>query len=363
MQDTSPTSTAGSRVFEEFSPKDILLRVRSTGAYIAGRWIPILIFALVCGAAGAVYTYLKKPTYSAELTFALDEGAAQSAKSDYSQIAEQLGIGQVMDAGGVFSSITNIVELMQSRLLIEKTLRTSVELGGKPLFFADLFLDSLRYRDKWMKGSPYRNMDLVGEKKSREEELFANGILRNIYETLLSKHLKIDKKGKGTTIISASCTSENESFSKYFLEAWIEEVTHYYIATKTARAKLNVEFIQHRTDSVRDAYNSALYGRAAFSDAHTNPIRQIASVSGEKQQTDVQILRATYTDLSRSLESAKTTLMRETPLIQYLDVPILPLKMAQGNVLMRFGLFFAVGAVLMAVFLLLNKIYRFILSR
>jgi uncharacterized protein involved in exopolysaccharide biosynthesis len=68
-----------------------------------------------------------------------------------------------------------------------------------------------------------------------------------------------------------------------------------------------------------------LYGRASYYDEHINPALQIAQVSRDKQQTDVQILKSSYIDLTHSLEAAKTTLIRETPLIQYIDTPILPL--------------------------------------
>jgi uncharacterized protein involved in exopolysaccharide biosynthesis len=361
MTDINTAHTDSNRVFDEFSPKKLILQVQSSGVYIISKWKIILLFAIIAGLAGAANSYFKKPTYVAEITFALDEGAAQSAKTDYSQLSEQLGISTVLDAGGVFSSMTNIVELIQSRLLIEKTLRSSVSIDGKSLVYADFFLDSLHYRDKWMKGSPYSRLNFLSEKKDKEEKLFESAIIRNIYETVISQNIKIDKKGKGTTIISVICLSQNELFSKYFLEALIAEVTRYYIEIKTQRAKNNVTFLQNRTDSIRNAFNSALYGRASFADAHVNPIRQITSVSGEKQQTDVQILRTTYIDLVRSLESAKTTLMRETPLIQYIDVPILPLKMNLGGILKNFLIFFFLGGFLTSVFLLLYKIYRYII--
>ncbi|MEJ7589015.1 MAG: hypothetical protein WKI04_15775, partial [Ferruginibacter sp.] len=99
------------RVFEEFSPKKLVLQMREAGTYALSKWLIILLIATVAGSIAAIITALKKTTYTAEITFALDEGAAQSAKSDFAQISEQLGIGTVMDAGGVFSSVTNILEL------------------------------------------------------------------------------------------------------------------------------------------------------------------------------------------------------------------------------------------------------------
>ncbi len=349
------------RVIEEFSPKKLIILVQRSGSYILSKWMIILIVAILFGIVGSIRSYLKKGVYTAEITFALDEGAGQSAKNSYAQISEQLGLETVLDAGGVFSSPTNIVELMQSRLLIEKTLRSTVNSNGKTLVFADFFLDSLDYRDKWMKGSPYHNLDFLSQKKEAAESLYENNIISNIYATLLTKNLSVDKKGKGTSIIAVSCVSENELFSKYFLEALINAVTQYYIEIKTQRAQINVQFLQKRTDSIRNAFSGALYSKAGFNDNNINAVRQVSTVSGEKQQTDVQILKTTYVDLVRSLESAKTTLMRETPLIQYIDLPILPLKMTGSGTIKNFIIFFMIGLFLTVVYFLIRKGIRYIL--
>lgn len=349
------------RIFEEFSPRKLILQVRSTLLYILSKWWIIILFATVCGIAAGAYYYFKKPMYIAEITFALDEGVTQSPGNGFSELGAELGIGSPFDAGTIFSSITNIVELMQSRLLIEKTLRRSVEIDGKSLLFANFFLDSLEYRKKWMKGSPYYNRKFFSGKGDKKEILFENNTVRNIYQTITALHLKINKKGPGSSVISVICISENELFSKHFLEALLDEVTRYYIETKTQRAKINLALIQKRTDSVKMAYNGALYGRAAFTDAHVNPSRQKASISGERQQTDVQILRTSYVELVRNLENAKTTLMRDTPLIQYLDTPILPLPVIRPNTKNKFILFFLIGGFLMVGYLFMYRGYKYLM--
>jgi len=246
---------------------------------------------------------------------------------------------------------------MQSRLLIEKTLRSTVNVEGKNVLLADFFLDSLDYREKWMKKSRFYHLDFLSKKSDKQEALFENGIMRSMYETLIAQDLKIDKKGKGTTIISVLCTSTHELFSKFFLEELMHTVTQYYIEKKTERAKMNVDFIQQRTDSIRHAYNIALYGRAEFADAFFNPNRQTPLVTRERQQTDIQILRASYVELTRSLEAAKTSLMRETPLIQYLDTPVLPLKALRSNLMKIALIAFFLGAMAAIGYFLLRKIW------
>lgn len=334
------------RVFDEFSPKKAILQTRYLALYIGSKWLTIIVVSLLFGAAGYLYTHLKKPQYFAEITFALDEGASSQSKSPAALIQEKLGIEVESEAGGVFSSMSNIVELIKSRLLIEKTLKSSVTIKGKKLVFADFFLDSLDYRDKWIKDRPNHQLNFKSYSANSTEGLLTNSVINNMYDVLVNKYLSITTKGDGTTIISVTCISENELFSKYFLEALLNEVTEYYIETKTQRSKINLAFLQRKTDSVKTAYYNTMYNRASFADSHSNPSRQIATVYRDKQLTDVQILRTSYSDLVKSLDAAKNSLLKDTPLFQFLDTPILPLKKFNSNPLLSFLMFAIVGACL-----------------
>jgi uncharacterized protein involved in exopolysaccharide biosynthesis len=351
------------RRFDEFSPKRLLLLINKAFKYLLSKWWIIILAGLALGSLYAALNFSKKPAYTAELVFALDDGAVKSSSNNFSALSEELGFGSTYEAGGVFSSMTNILELLQSRLIIEKTLKRSVDLNGKKILFADFFLDSLNFRNKWMNSSSFKQINFLNTKASKEEELFRNRIINNIYNLITSpRFTKIDRKGKGTTLIQVTFTSENESFSKYFLEALIDEVSKFYIEIKTQRAKLQLDFIQRRTDSIRNAFGGAIYGRAAFSDANINPVRQIAIAPVERKQTDVQILRETYINLVKSLESSKTSLMQDTPLFQYLDTPVFPLKVTTNSLLKKFIFFFIIGAFLAGIILLVVRFFRFILQ-
>ncbi len=351
------------RVFAQFSPKTFFRQIGETSRYILFKWKPVLLVALLLAALGAAYSYFKKVDYVADMTFALDEGAASSTQqthSGLSELTEALGISQSYDAGGVFSTPSNIVELLSSRLLIEKTLRTSTTIDGHTISFADFFLDSLEYRDKWLKDKPhYYKQSFPIPNGSRSDTLFENSLYQAMFEVLIAKNIKVDKVGKGSTLYEATCTSHNELFSKLFLENLMQQVKNYYVDVKTERAQINLEFIQQRLDSIQRAYNKSLTGRASYYDEHINPALQIARVAQDKQQTDIQILKTTYVDLNRSLEAAKTTLIRETPLIQYVDQPILPLKKLRSSP-MKFGLigFFA-GLFLAGGFFGLRKAFEY----
>lgn len=355
------TNPENDRVFDEFSPKKLLFQLKSIVDYVISKWLFILVVAILFAIATYFYMFLKKPSYLAVITFALDEGVAVNTKSPYSKLEQEFGIELGSDAGGVFSSTSNIVELMQSRLLIEKTLKSSVTINKHKLLYADFFLDSLDYREKWTKNRPSNKINFT-DSTNTSNYLFANSIINNIYELIITKYIKVEPKGAGTSILQVSCLTENQLFSKYFLEALLNQVTKYYIDTKTQRSKINLAFLQKKTDSVQIAYFNAMYGRASFSDAHLNPSKQIGVVTKDKQQTDIQILKNSYAELVKSLEAAKNNLNQETPLFQFLDVPVLPLKTFNANAVKNAIVAFIIIMVLLSMYFFVSKIFKHLLK-
>lgn len=353
----------GNRRFDEFSPKKLLFLAGATGRYVLSKWIWIVSVGVLFGISGAIKSYLTKPVYTAEISFTLDEGPAETQQSTYARLAAQLGLPALNSAGGVFTNIPNILELMKSRFLIDKTLRNSVVVNGKRLTLADFFLDSLHYRDEWMKGSPSYHTSFAESQRNEADSLYKNNIVNSIYQTLLSKNLAISQKGTGTSIVIVVCNSENELFSKYFLESLVDEVTGYYIETKTQRAMNNVDFLQKRIDSIRNVYIGSLYNRAAITDANLNIVKQTENVGSSKKETDILISKNTYIDLTSSLEAARTILMREMPLFQYIDKPILPLKVQRASALNSFILFFIAGAIITIVILSIGNFFRFVTNQ
>lgn len=357
MSTDATTYTENTQRYGLLAPALILYRVRQAIHLLRRAWLRILIYGVIFALSCTAYFFFKKPTYSAEISFVLDEQAAQNARNDFSDLQVNLGIGirQATDASGsMFSTLNNVTELIGSRVLIEKTLKSAVNVNGRNIVLADFFLDSLNFREVWMSDDKYPAVNFAKDTTDEKVQIYKNGIMQRIYELVKNKYIIIDKRGKNTTIISATCTSQNELFSKVFIEGLIRNTEAYYTETKTQRAKMNLDLIAQRTDSIRAVYYAALVGRAAFTDENLNPARQLAVVSSEKRQTDILILRTAYIELSHSLELAKSTLSHETPLFQYLDTPKLPLKKNSPPLLLYFIVFTIAGVLLSMVYLLVS---------
>lgn len=347
----------------DFSLIQLFEQIGSMLQYLLSKWLWITGIGLLTGCLGWWYSSTKKPTYEAEITFALDEESNPKKPTALSELSYQLGLETAPDKGNeFFSNITNIAELLKSRFLIEQTLKDSVVLDKKKIVYMDFLLDSLKLRNKWIQQAEYQKMNWADSSKSKAENLFRNQKLEQATDYLIGQCIKLNNKTNGSSIYSVKCVSQHEAFSKYFVEALLSNVKKYYTLIKTERAQNNLEFIQKRTDSIRKVYESALYGRASFMDAHMNPARQVSIVANESKSTDIQILRSSYIDLNRALELAKGELLKTTPLFQFLDTPRLPLKKKSSNGLLYFMAFLMAGIVGTTLFFLLRKIYRKIMG-
>ena len=89
-----------------------------------------------------------------------------------------------------------------------------------------------------------------------------------------------------------------------------------------------MEILERQTDSIRRELNNAISGVATANDNtfNLNPALNARRVPSSRKQVDVQANVAILTELVKQTELAKVTFRRETPLIQVLDRPILPLK-------------------------------------
>jgi hypothetical protein len=149
-----------------------------------------------------------------------------------------------------------------------------------------------------------------------------------MYTNLSKTGLSVGQKDKKIAIITIEVNSTNELFSKYFTEALVKEVSDFYVTTKSKKARLNMDILERQTDSIRRELNGAITGVAVANDNTfgLNPALNVRRAPSARRQVDVQANTAILTELVKQTELAKVALRKETPLIQVIDRPILPLK-------------------------------------
>ena len=346
---------------DEISLKELLLKIKEWHHYLLSKWKVIFLFGFIGALLGLGYSIYKKPTYTASITFALEEGGGSGG--GVLSLASQFGFDLGTSGGGAFAG-SNLIELFKSRSMVEKTLLSPVKYNKKTISLAEMYLEINDIRKEWDKNPKLKNIQFLPETKRKYFTRVHDSILGRMYSTIVSTQLAVAQKDKKVDVISIDVVSNHELFSKFLCEALAKEVSTFYVETKTKKARQNLEILQHQTDSVRGALNGAITSVAVSTDNtfNLNPALNVRRAPTAKRQFDVQANTAILTEIVKQLELAKVTFRKETPLIQVIDKPILPLekkRFGKAKGILIGGFLFVFLTVL---YLLIKKVFNSILS-
>jgi uncharacterized protein involved in exopolysaccharide biosynthesis len=344
---------------DEISLKELIQKIQEWIAYFKTQWKLIIGIAALGGILGFVYASFQKPTYLASTTFVLEEDKGGGGLGGAMGLASSFGFDLGGGGGGLFTS-SNIIELMKSRLVVEKTLLNPIQIGGKEISLADYYIQINELKEGLTKTPKLSNINFPVNADRAKFSLQQDSILQTISAGLTQNNLVIAQKDKKVSIISLTVKTENELFSKLFCEQLLKETSDFYIETKSKKSRMNVDILQHQADSIRAELNSAITGVAAASDNvyNLNPALNVKKTPGTRRQVDVQANTAILTQLVAQLELSKVSLRKETPLVQLIDRPILPLEKEKIGRLKSLILGGFLGGFLTALYLVFGQLYR-----
>lgn len=312
---------------DEISLKELLEKVKEWLDYLLLQWKIIVLAGFVGAILGITYSIMKKPIYTATLTFALEDEKPGGGLGGALGLASSFGFDLGGSGGSIFSG-SNLTQLFKSRKMVEQTLLTPVTINDKTISLAEMYIQDKEWRDKWEDKPQFKNIQFLPNTNRKYFTRVHDSVFGKIYDDLSKNSLSVGQKDKKIDIISIDVSSTNELFSKYFCEALARQVGQFYVATKTKKARANMAILQKQTDSIRGELNGAITGVAVANDNtfNLNPALNVRRAPSARRQVDVQANTAILTELVKQTELAKVTLRKETPLIQVIDRPILPLE-------------------------------------
>jgi hypothetical protein len=311
---------------DELTFKEIVLRGKGFWEYIVFRRKTIFKALIIGAVLGFCYSFFKQPVYSASLSFALEDKSSSGMNGSLN-IDSPFGIDLVGGGGGAFSG-SNLTELFLSRNMVERTLLSPIIFEKKKMSLAEMYIQNKGWRNKWEDNQQLKSIQFLPNSSRVDFTRVHDSILGVIYDDLSKVNLTVSQKDKKNGIIIINAKSNNELFAKYFTEALAKQVSDFYIDYKSKKARENVSILVKQTDSIRGELNSAITGVAISVDNtfNLNPALNVKRTPTARKQVDVQANTFILTELVKQTELAKVTLRKETPLIQVIDSPILPLK-------------------------------------
>ncbi|WP_131536243.1 GumC domain-containing protein [Pedobacter nototheniae] len=334
---------------DEISLKELIFKIQEWWRYLLSKWIIILFFSLVGGTLGFFYASNKKAVYTATTTFVLeDEKAGGGGLGNLAGLASMAGVDLGSGGGGIFQG-DNLLELYKSRKMIEKTLLTKIDFRGKKELLINRYIVINHLKDQW-KSRP----ELL--KINFNNEIFPNrlkdSLINQFVGDINKNYLIVAKPDKKLSIIKVDLKSKDEFFAKAFNDELVKNVNEFYVNTRTKKTLQNVQILKHKTDSVRAVMNGAIYTAVEVADAtpNLNPTRQVKRVApAQKAQFSAETNKTVLSALVQNLELSKMALLKEAPLIQVVDQPVLPLDVVKVGKLR----YLVIGGIVMGCFIVL----------
>lgn len=331
----------------EFSFRQIIKSWIRSLKYVLSFKKELALAALLGILLGAVLAWKWPVTYTARLTFVVDDSKSTGG-GGLAALAGQFGFN--MDGIGGGSGVLagdNVQELLRSRKLIKATLLSPYDSTGSRSL-ADRYAEVNKLDKAWLKYSK-DGKKITFPAGQQQFSRLQDSLLQEITRRVLEGEFGIGKVDKKLGFFEVNTVMRDERLAKLFCERMIKQATDFYIRTKTSRLRSNVNRLESRADSIGRILNRKTYTASAANQAllDLNPAFVTANANVEVKERDKIVLSTIYSETVKNLEVSKSMLAQETPTVQVVDEPELPLKKNR----LKFPIAMIAGA-MVAVFLL-----------
>lgn len=343
---------------EKTSLKDTILSIKSYFKYLAKKWYWILFSIILC-ALIALFVHRQTPLLNvAKYSFVLEEAGGSTSNSPLSN----LGIGGQQQGAGLFQT-ENLIHFYSSKLMIQNTLLSPVP-GKDGKLFYDWFFEIDNEAIEAVKEGRISQIAIPGNQDREKLSVQQMAILDYVTAQIKGRYLVVQTVPNTIGIIEVIVSAEHEQFAYEFNKQLVNDVNNFYIEYKTQKTAKKVKELQAKADEYDAELNRSMVKTASSIDAipYPNPAMQSAQVKPQRESVDVSVITQLYSQTTASLEQAKLELARETPLIQTIDAPTLPLLKVRPNLIIYLIVGAIAGLIIAISILVLKRYYANIMA-
>lgn len=305
---------------DEIKLKDILIKLSEYKRELWFQKLKIILFSFLFSLLGVTIAIFSTTSYKAELTFVVEDAKGTNSLGAMSGIASQFGLDLGGNSSATFSQ-QNIMQLLKSRGVIESTLLRKGILKGNNDLLVEHYITINKMREVWEQNEDF---DVVNF--NQKNSLIHDSIMGIVWNQIVENKLTIEIQTDEANIIALSYVSVDENFAKEFVETLINEMSKMYITHQTKQARNTLDFLQDRADSVFLELDKSEREFARIKDINQRIIKASGRLKELQLMRQVEVLNTMYLEIVKNLEISKMTLLNQTPIINIIDKPILPLE-------------------------------------
>lgn len=299
--------------------RDFILLVKSYFYYYLRKFWFILLCTIIFAAAAAYYVKSYKTFYTAKAVFMTNSDSG-SPLGGIMQLAGRFGFS----SGSREIDCEKIVELLGTRNLVLNAMMTEKEVNGKKDLLINLY-------SEMMAGPSGNNDTLLRLNKKPIDSLSYkdNIIATRVYNQVVKKQLRSSSSKNGLVNVSFSCP--DQYFATAFVNTLMDNTVDFYVRKKVEQQQFAFNYIKKQVDSLKTRLNNKEYQLSKWYDTRYKGLK--AGSMGATEYIDrvdldreVEILSLAYAEGLKNMELARMNLLGNTPVIQILDRPLVPLE-------------------------------------
>ncbi len=346
---------------DEITLKELILKIKEFFFEIVKFWKLLILLAVLFAGFMGYRAYTSEVLYSAKLTYMVNKN-------------EGGGLGAIGGILGQFgfnnqtgSNKDRIVILSKSRRVIEKVMFEKVAINDRNDYIANHLITHLDTIDKW-----YRDKFIGKEKHPLNEFKFNNDFnydndtvrmaINTIYRTIVggekSKGCMSTGYDKDSGILYINTTLGQQKLAAAITNTTFDKLRDFYVKKTIEAQKTTYDVVKFKTDSIeallkiKENSLANVVDKTHFSQTSKVRLRQ------SRLKRDVMKLSTMYGESLKNLELADFSLKTNTPFVQVIDRPLLPLSGNKPSLIKSLIIGMFLGIFLGAFFVIARNIYR-----
>ncbi len=341
----------------KLTPSLIILKAIKAKNLVFKNWKLVLIIASICTGIGYWVDSQKKnrDMYVATTVFNMASGGG-----DMGALAGlgMFGLGGQADAG-MFAG-ENFFFLAKTRPIIERALTTPVTIGNRTDYFINFYLDSTHIKQDDFE-APWEEhlLNIKYTKNNVDRKNMSGPELDCLGRVFLRIRDETDMRqdDKKLSYITLAGILENEQLAKVWVELLLETLEDTYQKFQTKKSREMMRIMQRRVDSLGAVLNNTESRLARVTDVNIDAVVVQGRVDQTRLTRNSTFVTSLYLEASRTLESLKMSIVKESPLFTVVEPVYFPLDRLFFSIANTiFG--FVIGLFLSVLILIVIETYK-----
>ena len=335
---------------DEIQLKDILIKLSDYKSFLFTKKLTIFLFSFLFSLLAICIVFTSDTKYNADLTFVVEGDNKAGNLAGVSGIASQFGFDIGGSSSATFSQ-DNVIELLKSRGVIQNALMQEAKVNDKKDLLIEHYLE--------LNAKEWEHLDDLKDISFHHDISYIHdSIIGVIWKDIIENNLNINMQTDKANIIQLSYVSINQEFAKAFVESLIGEMSMMYISHQTAQANNTLDFLQKRADSVFLELEIAEQDYARIKDINQRIVKASGRLHELQLMRKVEVLNTMYLEIIKNLELSKLTLLNQTPIINIIDKPVLPLEKNNFSIMLAAIFGALLGGFLTICFFIFSKLFK-----